>query len=444
MKLSHLAIAIALAGTCRAGNLPAEEFDYYGANAGTTQTVSSSSSCGCDTSCDCGCPDVDCGDPWTLQEWLNPCGNCRGITWGGWVQVGFTANDENFRDLEGNSPIGFNHSSTDVMVNQLWVFAGKEADTGGCGTDWGFRVDYMFGYDHNDTRAFNGNDFDTKMTSSQDAAGFPLYGSALPQAYFEVAYNDVTIKLGHFFTLIGYEVVPAPDNFFYSHAYTMIYGEPFTHTGVLASYAVSDRVNVHGGWTTGWDAGDNSNSANTFLGGFDWTSCDGRTTFAYMVTAGDWGNGVAVELGGADGTATSGDIYMHSLVLTRKIGCNTTYIIQSDYGANKVKDPNQTGGPTRFVTDEWYGVNQYLIYDINCCWSAGLRAEWFRDADGARLGNSSDDYYAVTAGLNWKPRANVNVRPEIRYDWVEGGSTPYAGGVEDNLGTAAVDVVFTF
>ena len=46
-------------------------------------------------------------------------------------------------------------------------------------------------------------------------------------------YNDWKIKLGHFYTPIGYEVVPANGNFFYTHAYTMQYGEPFTHTGVL-------------------------------------------------------------------------------------------------------------------------------------------------------------------------------------------------------------------
>ena len=50
---------------------------------------------------------------------------------------------------------------------------------------------------------------------------------ALPQAYLE-AYvpvgNGLNLKVGHFYTPIGYETVPAPDNFFYTHAYTMQYG----------------------------------------------------------------------------------------------------------------------------------------------------------------------------------------------------------------------------
>lgn len=49
--------------------------------------------------------------------------------------------------------------------------------------------------------------------------------------------NGIDVKIGHFYTIIGYEVVTAPDNFFITKPYTMQYGEPFTHTGVLASYA---------------------------------------------------------------------------------------------------------------------------------------------------------------------------------------------------------------
>ena len=41
-----------------------------------------------------------------------------------------------------------------------------------------------------------------------------IYGFALPQVYGEVAMGDLSVKMGHFFTIIGYEVVTAPDNFF--------------------------------------------------------------------------------------------------------------------------------------------------------------------------------------------------------------------------------------
>ena len=54
------------------------------------------------------------------------------------------------------------------------------------------------------------------------------------------------------------------------------------------------------------------------------------------------------------------------------------------------------------------GINQYLIYSLNDCLAAGVRAEWWRD-DGT-------DYFEVTGGLNYRPHANVVIRPEVRFD----------------------------
>jgi hypothetical protein len=60
------------------------------------------------------------------------------------------------------------------------------------------------------------------------------YGWAAPQSYIQLNKGDWDIKIGHFFTLVGYEVIPKTGNFFYSHSYTMFNSEPFTHTGALA------------------------------------------------------------------------------------------------------------------------------------------------------------------------------------------------------------------
>ena len=77
----------------------------------------------------------------------------------------------------------------------------------------------------------------------------------MPQIYGEVAYNDVKVKIGHFYTPIGYEVVQATGNFFYSHSYSHTFGEPFTHTGALAAWAPNEKVTWYSGWVDGWDEG---------------------------------------------------------------------------------------------------------------------------------------------------------------------------------------------
>ena len=79
----------------------------------------------------------------------------------------------------------------------------------------------------------------------------PTTAHAIPQLYVEAGYGDLSVKAGHFYTIIGYEVVQATGNFFYSHAYTFNFSEPFTHTGVLATYNASDDV-TDLGWLHAW------------------------------------------------------------------------------------------------------------------------------------------------------------------------------------------------
>jgi len=62
-----------------------------------------------------------------------------------------------------------------------------------------------------------------------------FYGLALPQLYAEVAYNDLTVKMGHFISPAGYYTAGTDQNFFPFLPYTRQYGEPFTHTGLLAT-----------------------------------------------------------------------------------------------------------------------------------------------------------------------------------------------------------------
>ncbi|MDA7951378.1 MAG: porin, partial [Pirellulaceae bacterium] len=116
------------------------------------------------------------------------------------------------------------------------------------------------------------------------------------------------------------------------------------------------------------------------------------------------------------------------------------YTFQHDLGIN-----DGLGGPN--ADSEWYGINQYLVYDINDCWAVGGRFEWFRDDDGARIGANGageGSYYAVTTGLNYKYNANFTLRPELRWDWFDGMGNPYDFGNSKEQFTFGFDGVFTF
>jgi hypothetical protein len=323
---------------------------------------------------------------------------------GGWLAWGSYWNSHGINSSIGNSPLGFNNLAG-PQLHQAWLYLAREAQTGS-GFDWGFRIDGLFGTDGPDTQAFGDQSWD----DSWDTGG--QYGFAIPQLYGEVAFNKTRVKIGHFFTIIGYEVVQAPDNFFYSRPYTMYYNEPFTHTGFLAERSLTDTITTYAGWSAGWDTGfSNGNNGSVYLGGINWTPSDKLST-TYATVIGDPG----------DDPVLGSDTWMSSLVMDWTPNEKWEYVFQSDY--------QQRRSPV--LGGRSYGINQYLFRTINDRLRIGMRYEWFREGRGANgLAGASDHFHALTFGLNRISRSGITVRPEMRYDWVDRDDA-FAGGAFAN------------
>src|SRR5262245_4486766 len=186
MKLSKLAFAAAVAwGICVGSataqvetSVPArqatfESYYYSGASAGqispsdkaaapAAQAPAYQPSCqipassGCDTGCNdccgshlgdwlscwpCGCKLEDLGEAHKLWQ---PC--CEDSPWtaGGWLAQSYTWNpyqpNDNF-----NGPVTWTDRANEYQMNELYGFLGRAANTEGCGWDWGFRTDAMYG-----------------------------------------------------------------------------------------------------------------------------------------------------------------------------------------------------------------------------------------------------------------------------------------------------------
>lgn len=391
--------------------------------------------CGCEPSCGCDdgcCGDVGCGsccgggcsllgdcclgEAWTLQDAV--CGPCAPFTIGGWTQFGYHTGNARLSQND-NDALAFNDHPDRINLHQQYFYAEKVAEAPCCGVDWGFRADILYGTDAVKTQSFGNDPGNWDYQNGWDRNGG--YGWAMPQLYGEVAFGDWSIKAGHFYTLVGYEVVTAPQNFFYSHALTMFNSEPFTHTGVLATYGGLDNVEVYGGWTAGWDTGfDTSNSGSNFLGGFS-ASLSDDITFTYITTIGNFGARSAGESG-----------YSHSLVLDMALSCNLNYVLQSDLVG--YDDPSNNGA------NDQVGINQYLLYNINDCWAAGARLEWWK-SDGF-------SYNEATVGVNYKVNSNLIIRPELRYDWTASDTAAanmgYADADEYNHSSLGIDAILTY
>ena len=370
----------------------------------------------------CG-EDVGCCD---AQEYC--CQKTVGIEVGGWMSSGIYSNQYG---AKSNGPLYMRDYGDGYTVDQMWIHAEKKADNGGSGLAFGGRVDFMWGADGPDTQCFGDGGWDGAWMTSKD----DNYGSALPQLYAEMAYNDLNVKVGHFYTIIGYEVVPAPENFFYSHSYAMAF-EPLTHMGVLADYKMTDRLSVQSGWVNGWDNGwVNPSGASTFLGGVKY-KLGNRASLAYATSFGDL----------QDRTVTAGQPnfkstgYIHSLVFQWQMNCRMKYVMQSNFLTTADEG---TGALLR--SRKGYGIDQYLFYTINNRWSAGTRVEWFRGEIGALAGPvETGNAVAVTLGLHYKPTDRITFRPEIRWDCTSGDPIRQALVFDNNTRSSQFSGGFDF
>ena len=317
--------------------------------------------------CNTGCPPCDTNNGCFpgLNSLLSTSKEDGEFNFGGWLQSGYHSRDGLAR---------FNTHPNRWNIHQAWLYAEKVAD-GTDGFDWGFRVDGMYGVDGADTQAFGNNPGRWDFQNGFDHGQFAF---AIPQAYVEVASGDWSLKAGHFFTLVGYEVVTAPDNFFYSHAFTMYNSEPFTHTGVLATYDGIDDLTLYGGWTAGWDTGfDKFQGGSNFLGGAAVTVND-SISVTYITTIGDFG--------------WRGEGYGHSIVVDVELTDDLNYVLQSDYlDTDLTIAPLNIGG---LVNDTQVGINQYLFYTLSEDVKVGTRYEWW-NVDGVSVND-------ITVGANIK------------------------------------------
>lgn len=366
-------------------------------------------------------------DPFTLFG-----KDSSGISIGGWISAGY---HNKALPLFNAHPDRFN-------VHQAWVYAEKVAD-GSNGFGLGGRIDYVYGVDAQDTQAFGIDDdhWDNDWDNG-------IYGHAIPQLYVEAAYGNASIKVGHFYTVLGWEVVGAPDNFFYSHAYTFNNSEPFTHTGTLTTITPNDKLTLYGGYVLGWDSGFADNG-DAFLGGVSYGLGE-NINLTYATSIGTFAE---------DNTGVLEEGYMHSIVADVTLTDKLQYVFQSD-----LLDSEDAAG---LAVRDTFGINNYLIYNMNEKVSVGTRIEWWQvslDSQGfygdvanpaaisSAASNLGDfDVAALTLGMNYRVCSHFTLRPEIRWDWVDAdlsqlnaADTTILENNDDRQTTFGFDAIVTF
>jgi len=353
-----------------------------------------------------------------------------------------------------NGTVTWPDRSNEYQLNQFWLYAEKATDTSKKDWDFGGRVDLLYG---TNARLTTESGLETP-----NLIGGGNYGLAIPQFYAEAAYKKLKVKVGHFISPIGYFTVDTTQNFFNTIPYTYQWGEPFTHTGAMATYQFTDNFVVSSGVIRGWDnfAGGNPNLG--YLGTWSYTFKD-KSNLAQVIVASNEPNFFFNYT----------QRYYQSLVYTKPINDNWTYVGQSDFGT-------QRQATISGKQANWYGINQYLYYKVNDKWTWGANFEWWRDEEGFRVagflpgaapsgitgspngiplsalpGGFAGNFYQTTIGPRWYPTGKPNffIRPNVRCDWYGGGydvnvnpaqQGPFSDGAKNTQVLFVTDVCLVF
>ncbi len=318
--------------------------------------------------------------------------NCNGLEIGGWTSLGY----------HNRNILPFNDRKAEANLHQQWLYFDKQA---GVTSNWGYRADVMYGIDAQNTQAF-GNGPTGAPTGWDNSWDYGSYGFALPQLYLQYNNNLWDVKIGKFFSPYGYEVVAAPQNFFYSHSYTMNFIKPFTMTGVLGERHLTDTTSAILGVTSGWDTGFDRND-----GGFNLITGLRRQLNDSMRLA-------LTSSIGDTGYRDSG--IMNSGVLQMKLSDKVDYVFQAD--VLNLQNNNE------------FGFVQYLFREVSPCLKLGTRLEWWKSD---QLFADTKSTYEFTMGANYRANSNLTLRPELRFDWG-------AAAIDPGTPIVGIDAVLTY
>ena len=232
--------------------------------------------------------------------------------------------------------------------------------------------------------------FDTNTESQFDVT----------QAFAQYATGPLTVIAGKYVTFAGAEVIASPSDVNYSRSILFCYAIPFTHTGLRATYAVSDMLSLIGGVNNGWDDIKDTNKQKTLELGL---------TFAPTKSL----SFIAVDYVGTEQVAgpfdtTQGKRNILDLVGTWTATEKLSVTLNYDYGSQE----NAVGGTAKA---KWTGLAAYANYQLTDMWRLSVRGEYFNDKNGYRTG-VVQKWKEGTITLAYLPTKSMEIRGELRGD----------------------------
>ncbi len=287
------------------------------------------------------------------------------------------------------------------LDNTELVFLKDTPDVGNVG----FRFDLTFGFS-----------LPEGAQRARSSATSPVGGIATPDDDFDLQQAYVSWKapigkglqldFGKFITHVGAEVFDGYDgyNMNFSRTYVFGWGIPFNHTGLRATYELSDQLSIMGMIANNWEeAGVSDNNSEKTYGlqvGYSPTEKIG-----ILINWVGGNQGAAGVAGGNDDFRNIYDI-VADIALTSQLSLQ----LNADLGTEENAHPT-TGGQAK-----WWGFAGIVRYDVNKWFSMNVRGAFFDDSDGFRLGAVDNKLSEITLTPEIRIDENMVVRFEYRHD----------------------------
>ena len=254
----------------------------------------------------------------------------------------------------------------------------------------------------------------------------------ITQAYAQYSGGPLTLIAGKYATLHGTEVIWSPSNANVSRS--ILFGAvPFTHTGVRATWALSDTVSLIGGVNNGRDQVTDANRDKTVELG---VTLNPIRALNISISGYSGKEPAPLPIPTGNGTRTSiNAVGSYSITDAISVGAELLNVSQDIPGA---------AGAT--TSQKYTGVAGYGSYTFTRRLRGALRVENFDDKDGAKFGVAGTKYREVTVTGAYLAADNFEARAELRRDQATNAVFRDLGAttVSKNLTTVAVQGLYKF
>lgn len=228
------------------------------------------------------------------------------------------------------------------------------------------------------------------------------------QAFVTYAGADgTTWDFGKFNTWIGYESVYAVDNANYSISPLFNYSQPFWHTGLRVTKAISDKATVGLYAVNGWNTSEDDNGSKTLGFSYTRTLSDKLTTSFNWIGGNETANNNGIGLPGPTAPLAQSNVNVFDFVGVYKASDKHTLAFNFDYASAKALD---AGGPS----GNWHGFSVFSNHTLSDSRDFSLRYSVIHDTDGLRGLNGS--LSSLTGTYSIKTADAAFLKFELRQD----------------------------